>query len=133
MACDVCKSEDCYWPEESGPAPEVGGWVKIPGLDPSETNALNYLSIDQLNKLRIRVEDALMDARRKIAALREMREGVEVVTKRTFGNLPAGSRGIVLDRESVHGAEYVPDEKVPVVFPKFGQGWVPVTNLEVTQ
>lgn len=107
----------------------IGAWVKTPGLDPQESNALNYLDRDQLIKLASRVARALQTIDSKAAKLERMTPGTEVSLVRLFQTMAAGSDGIVVEREQVVGAEFQPDDYIPVAFVGRGIAWVPVAYL----
>lgn len=107
----------------------IGAWVKIPGLGPDETGALHYLDVEQLDKLKDRVEKAISVAERKGRALEKIVPGTSVTLGRRYGSMPAGVHGYVADRELLESHDTQPDDYVPVCFSCFGLGWVPVTFL----
>jgi hypothetical protein len=53
----------------------IGAYVKIPGLLPSEPNALPFLTIEQLEELAKRTSDALATARQRKAAAEMIKAG----------------------------------------------------------
>jgi len=104
----------------------VGAWVKIPGLLPDEPNALNYLTLTQLEKLRVRVEVAIDQAERKIARLEAIAPGDRVFLKRYYLGMTKGIEGIVNHRRMIAGEKQQPDDYLSVTFQQYGTNWVPV-------
>lgn len=101
-----------------------GAWVKVPGLHPSETNALNYLTVDQLHKLAGRVEKALVVAQERILAASKLMPGDPVETLRHFRGIEKGTPGIVIARKDVADESRYPNDEVPVAIVGTGIRWV---------
>jgi hypothetical protein len=84
----------------------VGAWVKIPGLDPREPHALNFLTIEELDKLDQRVQDARAKAVQKAKEQATVKPGDRVLLTRSFGSVKAGTMGIVVQKSAMLGGQY---------------------------
>lgn len=102
----------------------VGAWVKIPGLDPREPHALNFLSIEELDKLAERVAEAKAKAVRKARTLAAVNPGDMVELMHATSGVPAGSVGIIVQRSAATGSGYRNLDTIPVAFAKHGFAWV---------
>jgi hypothetical protein len=111
---------------------EAGAYVKIPGLHPSESGALPYLSLGELEKLQMRVEQAIARAKRKAeteAARAQFIPGTCVTFVSPFYRFTRGAKGVVVHDGNLvsRGSEH----SVPVAIAGFGLTWVPVSYLKI--
>lgn len=108
----------------------VGAWVKIPGLDPREPHALNYLTIEELDKLDRRVQDARAKATEKLRQARTVKPGDRVLLLKAFGTLKAGTMGIVAQKSAMLGNQYHPAATdFAVAWDGFGLVWTDASYM----
>ena len=105
----------------------VGAWVKIPGLDPREPHALNYLTIEELDKLDERVQNARAKATEKLRQSRMVKPGDRVVATVAIPatSIKAGTFGIVLQKSAMINSHYhQSQDEFAVAFDGFGAIYV---------
>lgn len=124
-------SEDVEYNAQQA-AKACGAWVKTPGLQPDEPNALNYLDLAQLEKLKTRVDRAIRSAEEKALSLANMHAGNEVRLTRSFLGLANGITGVVVQRYLLVADSTMPDDYVPVAWRSWGLAWVPIGYLRLT-
>ena len=108
----------------------VGAWVKIPGLDPREPHALNYLTIEELDKLDERVQHARAKAVEKLKQQASVKPGDRVLLTRGFGTLKAGTMGIVAQKSAMLGSQYHPKASdFAVAWDGFGLVWTDASYM----
>jgi hypothetical protein len=101
--------------------------VKIPGLDPREPHALNYLTIEELDKLAERVEVAKEKAKEKARQRAAVKPGdrVLLVSALPGVGLRAGTMGIVLQKSAMLNSHYHQgQDDFAVAFDGFGALYV---------
>jgi hypothetical protein len=112
---------------QAAAASSAGAYVKIPGLHPSESGALPYLSLTDLEKLRGRVDDAIARAKRKAEEAASFLPGTRVSFKARWYRWGAGTRGIIVHEGNLR-SQSTPSN-VPVAIDGFGLTWVPKSHL----
>jgi hypothetical protein len=106
---------------------DAGAYVKIPGLHPSESGALPYLSLEELEKLQLRVEQAIARAKRKAEEAASFLPGTRVSFKARWYRWNAGTQGIVVHEGNLRSQSTAGN--VPVAIDGFGLTWVPKSHL----
>jgi hypothetical protein len=112
---------------QAAAASSAGAYVKIPGLHPSESGALPYLNLTDLEKLRGRVDDAIARAKRRATEAALDVPGLRVTFTRGFYRFVTGTQGIIIARRNLRTEGNA--DSVAVAVDGFGLTWVPKSHL----